>query len=72
MILKPVLGVVALAAGLISQTSCIVGVGDWERLSKDLHSRFPLTAGGVVGLEACHGPGGSSGWDEGTGGSRGG
>ena len=63
---KPVMGVVVLTVGLLSQTSCIVGVGDWQRFSKDIHSSYPLKAGGTLNVETFNGSVDISGWDQDT------
>jgi DUF4097 and DUF4098 domain-containing protein YvlB len=54
----------ALSAALLSLTSCIVGVGDWERFSKDFHSSYPLNPGGRLSVETFNGSVDIYGWDE--------
>lgn len=56
----------ALSAILLSLTSCIVGVGDWERFSKDFHSSYPLKPGGRLSVETFNGSVEISGWDQNT------
>jgi DUF4097 and DUF4098 domain-containing protein YvlB len=63
---KSVLAAVALAASLLSLTSCIVGVGDWERFDKDFHYSYPLKPGGRVNVETFNGSVDISGWDQDT------
>ncbi len=60
------LAVGALAAALLSLTSCVVGIGDWERFSKDFHSTHPLKAGGRLSVETFNGSVDVSGWDQDT------
>jgi DUF4097 and DUF4098 domain-containing protein YvlB len=55
-----------LSAALLSLTSCIVGVGDWERYNKDFHSSYPLKAGGRLSVETFNGSVDISGWDQDT------
>jgi DUF4097 and DUF4098 domain-containing protein YvlB len=63
---KFVFATAALSAALLSLTSCIVGVGDWERFSKDFHSSYPLKAGGRLTVETFNGSVDISGWDRDT------
>jgi hypothetical protein len=63
---KSVLALGGLSAALLSLTSCIVGVGDWERYSKDFHSSYPLKAGGRLSVETFNGSVDISGWDQDT------
>jgi len=63
---KSVLATGALAAALLSLTSCIVGVGDWERFSKDFHSSYPLKPGGRLTVETFNGSVDISSWDQDT------
>jgi hypothetical protein len=63
---KSVLAFGGLSAALLSLTSCIVGVGDWERYSKDFHSSYPLKAGGRLSVETFNGTVDISGWDQDT------
>jgi DUF4097 and DUF4098 domain-containing protein YvlB len=63
---KSVLATGALSAALLSLTSCIVGVGDWERFSKDFHSNYPLKPGGRLTVETFNGSVDISGWDQDT------
>jgi DUF4097 and DUF4098 domain-containing protein YvlB len=60
------LAIGALTAALFSQTSCIVGMGDWERFSKDFHSTYPLKPGGRLTVETFNGSVDISGWDRDT------
>ena len=60
---KRVLALGSLSAALLSLTSCIVGVGDWERYNKDFHSSYPLKAGGRLSVETFNGSVDISGWD---------
>jgi hypothetical protein len=55
-----------LLTALLSLTSCIVGVGDWERFSKDFHSSYPLKPGGRLSVETFNGSVDISGWDQST------
>jgi DUF4097 and DUF4098 domain-containing protein YvlB len=63
---KSVLATCALSTALLSLTSCIVGVGDWERFSKDFHSSYPLKPGGRLTVETFNGSVDISGWDQDT------
>ena len=63
---KSALTVVALTAVLLSLTSCVVGVGDWERFNKDFHSSYPLKSGGRLSVETFNGSVDISGWDQDT------
>jgi DUF4097 and DUF4098 domain-containing protein YvlB len=63
---KSVLAAGTLAVGLLSLTSCIVGVGDWQRFSKDFHSSYPLKPGGRLTVETFDGSVDISGWDQDT------
>src|ERR1017187_3970444 len=63
---KSVFAIGTLSASLLSLTSCIVGVGDWERFSKDFHSSYPLKAGGRLSVETFNGSVDISGWDQDT------
>jgi len=56
----------ALVAGSLCLTSCFVGVGDWQRFSKDFHYSYPLKAGGRVEVETFNGSVDVSGWDQDT------
>lgn len=55
-----------LSASLFSLTSCIVGVGDWERYNKDFHLSYPLQDGGKLSVETFNGSVEISGWDQDT------
>lgn len=48
----------------LSLTSCIVGVGDWERYSKDFHFSYPLKQGGRLSVETYNGDVDISSWDQ--------
>jgi Putative adhesin len=61
---KSVLALGGLSAALLSLTSCIVGLGDWERFSKDFHSSYPLKPGGKLSVETFNGSIDISSWDE--------
>jgi len=61
-----VLALGGLSAALLSLTSCIVGVGDWERYSKDFHSSYPLKPGGKLSVETFNGSVDISVWDQDT------
>jgi DUF4097 and DUF4098 domain-containing protein YvlB len=63
---KSVFAAGALAAALLSLTSCIEGVGDWQRFSKDFHSSYPLKPGGSLTVETFNGSVDISGWDQDT------
>jgi hypothetical protein len=63
---KSVLALGGLSAALLSLTSCIVGIGDWERYNKDFHSSYPLKPGGRLSVETFNGSIDISGWDEDT------
>jgi DUF4097 and DUF4098 domain-containing protein YvlB len=63
---KSVVSAGTLAAALLSLTSCIVGMGDWERFSKDFHSSYPLKPGGRLTVETFNGSVDISGWDQDT------
>jgi len=63
---KSVIAIGGLSAALLSLTSCIVGVGDWERYSKDFHSSYPMKPGGRLSVETFNGSVDISGWDEDT------
>jgi len=63
---KSLLALGGLSAALLSQTSCIVGVGDWEKYNKDFHSSYPLKAGGKLSVETFNGSIDISGWDQDT------
>src|ERR1022692_2345678 len=63
---KSVFAIGTLSASLLSLTSCIVGVGDWERFSKDFHSSYPLKPGGRISVETFNGSVDISGWDQDT------
>ena len=63
---KSVFAIGTLLASLLSLTSCIVGVGDWERFSKDFHSSYPLKPGGRLSVETFNGSVDISGWDQDT------
>lgn len=55
-----------LSAALLSLTSCIVDVGDWQRYSKDFHSSYPLKTGGRLSVETFNGAIDISPWDQDT------
>jgi DUF4097 and DUF4098 domain-containing protein YvlB len=55
-----------LLAALLSLTSCIVDVGDWQRYSKDFHSSYPLKPGGTLTVDTFNGAIDISTWDENT------
>ena len=55
-----------LSASLFCLTSCIVGVGDWERYNKDFHLSYPLKEGGRLSVETFNGSVEISGWDQDT------
>ncbi|HUB80264.1 MAG TPA: DUF4097 family beta strand repeat-containing protein [Bryobacteraceae bacterium] len=55
-----------LAIALLSLTSCIVDVGDWQRYSKDFHSSYPLKTGGRLSVETFNGAVDISAWDQDT------
>jgi len=63
---KSVLALGGLSAALLSLTSCIVGVGDWERYNKDFHLSYPLKPGGKLSVETFNGSIDISGWDQDT------
>ncbi len=63
---KSVVAVGGLLAASLSLTSCIVGVGDWERYSKDFHSSYPMKGGGRLTVETFNGAVDISGWDQDT------
>jgi hypothetical protein len=63
---KSVIAIGGLLAALLSLTSCIVGVGDWERYSKDFHSSYPLKPGGRLSVETFNGSVDISAWDQDT------
>jgi DUF4097 and DUF4098 domain-containing protein YvlB len=63
---KSVLAVGGLSAALLSLTSCIVGIGDWERYNKDFHLSYPMKAGGRLSVETFNGSIDISGWDQDT------
>ena len=63
---KFVLAAFALSASLLSLTSCIVGVGDWERFNKDFHYSYPLKPGGQLSVETFNGSVDISAWDQNT------
>jgi len=63
---KSVIAIGGLSAALLCLTSCIVGVGDWERYSKDFHSSYPLKPGGRLSVETFNGSVDISGWDQDT------
>jgi DUF4097 and DUF4098 domain-containing protein YvlB len=63
---KSVLAVGGLLAASLSLTSCIVGVGDWERYSKDFHSSYPMKGGARLSVETFKGSVDISGWDQDT------
>jgi hypothetical protein len=63
---KSILAIGALSAALLGQTSCIVGVGDWQRFNKDFHSSYPLKPGGRLSVETFDGSVDISGWDQDT------
>src|SRR5208283_2828333 len=63
---KRVLALGSLSAALLSLTSCIVGVGDWERFNKDFHYSYPLKPGGRLDVETFNGSVDISGWDQDT------
>jgi hypothetical protein len=63
---KSVVAIGALSASLLSLTSCIVGIGDWERFNKDFHSSYPLKPGGRLSVETFNGSVDISGWDQDT------
>jgi hypothetical protein len=63
---QSVLAVLALSASWLSLTSCIVGVGDWERYNKDFHYSYPLQPGGRLSVETFNGSVEVSGWDQAT------
>jgi DUF4097 and DUF4098 domain-containing protein YvlB len=63
---KSVLALGGLSAALLSLTSCIVGVGDWERYNKDFHMSYPLKPGGRLSVETFNGSIDISGWDQDT------
>jgi DUF4097 and DUF4098 domain-containing protein YvlB len=63
---QPVVAAGGLSVALLSLTSCIVGIGDWERFSKDFHVSYPLKAGGHVSVETFNGSVDVSGWDQDT------
>jgi hypothetical protein len=56
----------AIVGGSLCLTSCLVGVGDWERFSKDVHFSYPLKAGGRLEVETFNGSVDISGWDQNT------
>jgi Putative adhesin len=60
---KSVLALGGLSAALLCLTSCIVGVGDWERFNKDFHSSYPLKQGGRLSVETFNGSIDVSSWD---------
>ena len=53
-----------LSAALLSLTSCIVDVGDWQRYSKDFHNSYPLKSGGSLLVETFNGAVDISAWDQ--------
>ena len=63
---KPVVALGGLSAALLSLTSCIVGVGDWERYNKDFHFSYPMKPGGRLSVETFNGSIDISGWDQDT------
>src|ERR1039458_8476325 len=63
---KSGLAIATLSAALLSLTSCIVGVGDWERFNKDFHSSYPLKSGGRLTVETFNGSVDISAWDQNT------
>ena len=63
---KSVIALGGLLAAVLSLSSCIVGVGDWERYNKDFHSSYPLKAGGRLSVETFNGSVDISGWDQDT------
>src|ERR1039458_321102 len=63
---KSGLAIATLSAALLSLTSCIVGVGDWERFNKDFHYSYPLKPGGRLNVETFNGSVDISGWDQDT------
>jgi DUF4097 and DUF4098 domain-containing protein YvlB len=63
---KSVLAAGLLSASLVSLTSCIVGVGDWERFNVDFHYSYPLKPGGRLNVETFNGSVDVSGWDRDT------
>ena len=63
---KSIIALGGLLAAVLSLTSCIVGVGDWERYNKDFHSSYPLKAGGRLSVETFNGSVDISGWDQDT------
>lgn len=63
---KSVLAIGTLSIALLSLTSCIMDVGDWQRFSKDFHSTHPLKSGGRLTVETFNGSVDVSGWDEST------
>src|ERR1022692_340987 len=63
---KSIVALGGLLAAVLSLTSCIVGVGDWERYNKDFHSSYPLKAGGRLSVETFNGSVDISGWDQDT------
>lgn len=66
MLAKSLLALGGLSAALLSQTSCIVGVGDWERYNKDFHLSYELKPGGKLEVETFNGSIDISGWDQDT------
>jgi DUF4097 and DUF4098 domain-containing protein YvlB len=63
---KLVFPVLALSFLTTCLTSCIVGVGDWERYNKDFHYSYPLKSGGRLTVETFNGSVEVSGWDQET------
>jgi DUF4097 and DUF4098 domain-containing protein YvlB len=63
---KSVFALGGLSVALLSLTSCIVGVGDWERYSKDFHFSYPLKPGGRLSVETFNGSVDISSWDQDT------
>jgi len=63
---KSVLALGGLSAALLSLTSCIVGIGDWERYNKDFHLTYPLKPGGKLSVETFNGSIDISAWDQDT------
>jgi DUF4097 and DUF4098 domain-containing protein YvlB len=63
---KSIPAAVVLSVFLLSLTSCIVGVGDWQRFNKDFHYSYPLQPGGRLTVETFNGSVDISGWDQDT------
>jgi DUF4097 and DUF4098 domain-containing protein YvlB len=61
---KSAFAIGAITAAFFGLSSCIVGVGDWERFSKDFHSSYPLKPSGRLSVETFNGSVDISGWDQ--------